>query len=58
MTDSIASKEQQHVFEVIEAIVHDFVTEGRGDPVADLDPATPFMAAGLDSLDMLKVGCI
>lgn len=46
---------QQHIFEVVDATVREYLAEGRGEPLAELPPGMPFMEAGLDSLDMLKV---
>ncbi len=41
--------------EVIASVVMQYLSEARSEPLEDLDFSTPFMDAGLDSLDMLKV---
>ena len=46
---------QQQILEAVDATVRDYLADSRGEPVTDIGPDTPFMIAGLDSLDMLKV---
>ena len=43
------------MFDIIDSTVRLYLAEGRDEPVADFTVTTPFMDAGLDSLDMLKV---
>lgn len=41
----------------VRAVVHGYLSLAQGgEPPADFTDATPFMEAGLDSLDLLKVG--
>ena len=49
---------EQQIFDVVDATVREYIAEGRGEPLAPLPPGMPFMEAGLDSLDMLKVSLI
>ena len=46
---------EQHVFDIIDSTLRQYLAEGRDEPVADFTFTTPFMDAGLDSLDLLKV---
>ena len=41
--------------EVIASVVMQYLSEARSEPLEEVDFSTPFMDAGLDSLDMLKV---
>ena len=53
--DSLASDYHRQVIEVVDTTLRQYLTEGRGSPLEPLSPCMPFMEAGLDSLDMLKV---
>ena len=53
--DAVVSDYQQQVFEMVDAIIKEYLAEGRGSPLETFSPSMPFMEAGLDSLDMLKV---
>ena len=50
-----AEDEYQGIVGSLTAVVQGYLSEARGDPVDDFSADTPFMEAGLDSLDMLKV---
>ena len=50
-----ASRECGSIIDSLCSVVKEYLTEARGAPVDDFNPDTPFMDAGLDSLDMLKV---
>ena len=53
-------QQQQHqseVFEAVRNVIETYLSLAHGGtPPDDFTPATPFMEAGLDSLDLLKVG--
>lgn len=50
-----AGDEYRGIVETLAGVVQNYLTEARGDPADDFTADTPFMDAGLDSLDMLKV---
>lgn len=50
-----ADSSEQQTFAIIDSTVRQYLAEGRDEPVEDFTASTPFMDAGLDSLDMLKV---
>lgn len=41
--------------DLVLAVIQNFISEAQGGSGDELTPDTPFMDAGLDSLDMLKV---
>lgn len=51
-----SGKEFEAIKSRLSAVVREYLTEARGAEVDDFSADTPFMDAGLDSLDMLKAG--
>ena len=47
--------EYKGIVDSLAEVVQNYLTEARGDPADDFTADMPFMDAGLDSLDMLKV---
>jgi hypothetical protein len=45
----------QGIVDTVAAVIQEYLTEARGESVDGFTVDTPFMDAGLDSLDMLKV---
>ena len=52
--DSLEEAEYRAAVDTVAAVIQGYLTEARGEPVDDFTFDTPFMDAGLDSLDMLK----
>lgn len=50
-----AENEYKDIVDSLTEVVQGYLTDARGDPADDFTADTPFMEAGLDSLDMLKV---
>ena len=52
--DSLEEAEYRAAVDTVAAVIQGYLTEARGEPVEGFTADTPFMDAGLDSLDMLK----
>ena len=48
-------KEFQCIVDILAGVVREYLSEARGSLTDDFGDDTPFMDAGLDSLDLLKV---
>lgn len=52
--DSLEAAGYQGIMDTVASVIQEYLTEARGEPVDGFTSDTPFMDAGLDSLDMLK----